>query len=263
MTNVYRTVPAVLFAGLEDALAKYGIGSSSITLSSMTLIGASGTVVARMEQGYVDFTRACGDVRDIFEAIEAAFGTSVLDEDDWDLWCRNNGLVPAKHPCSLLIEGPPISDARIACNWVKRIQDVDDALQAHPETKFLLDGEVRLVPPRLLLSCAMDFLPDWFARDGVFHVNMAYTQHTVAIRMMVAVGFLRNCGVRYQMTLPEEVDAQAIARNIRELLHQLAIILPVVMYREDAEALARSIRLASRQAHSSLRSFPTGAAAAT
>lgn len=257
MSSEFRIVPEIPFQGLGSVLEKYGIGSSGLALFGVTLTGSNGTVIARRgDDGCAEISNACGYIGDIFDAIEDAFGASVLDEQDWQEFCQfHSGLTPADRPGSLLIEGPPIDDARSVCAWAQRAQEVDDAMQANFESSSAGDGEAFL-PQRLLSSCAMYLMPRWFEREGVFHVNTRYSRYAAAINIMIAVGFLQKVGVRYRMAVPENADPHSVSKSVFEILKQRGVIRPVLMFREDAEALARSIRAVPRQAHISLRGLP-------
>ena len=137
MSAEYRPVSILPFDLLDDRLEKYGISvdrKGSVTC----LIGPHGVLVAKPEGNSTHFERSLGvDTQVVLDALALEYGIEIVDEDDLRFWgfssvaemtaSREKAL--CWNDLWILVEGPAVSDAQFAVNWLQAALDADRILE--------------------------------------------------------------------------------------------------------------------------------------
>ncbi len=225
MSAEYRPVKDLPFHLLDHRLEEYGISvdqQGPITC----LIGPHGVLVARPEGKSTHFERSLGvDAQAVLDALAVEYGIELVDENDLRFWgFSNEAEMIASQAKALnwndlwiLAEGPAISDAQFAVDWLQAAIDADRMLEQvfeqHPEFRKCLPSR-----EMAFAAAALAFIGKWIEERGVFSFSLIVRNSRADIfSVMAGVGFFILTGGRYQLTMPDDLRLEKIVDALRSL----------------------------------------------
>ena len=220
----YRPVFDIPFDHLDSRLEKYGISvdrQGSVT----RLIGPHGILFAKREGNSTHFERRLGgDTQVVLDALAVEYGIEIVDENDYRFWgfSTRAEMIASRAKALdwtqfwILVEGPALSDAQFAKDWLQAAIDADQML----EQIFEQNPELRKCIPRREIGFAPSaraFIGMWLEEKGTVSVSLVTNRWVNTLSVMAGIGFFTLTGGRYQLTIPRHLDLEKIVDALRSL----------------------------------------------
>jgi hypothetical protein len=217
MSAEYRPVYNLPFDLLDGRLEKYGISvdqQGGVTC----LVGPHGVLVARPEGNSTHFERSLGvDTQAVLDALAVEYGIEIVDENDLRFWgfsskaemIASRAKALSWNDLWILVEGPAVSDARFAIDWLQAAIDADRMLEQvfeqHPEFRKCLPSR-----EMAFAASALAFIGTWIEEQGVFSFSLIRNCRANIFSVMAGLGFFTLTGGRYQLTIPSHLKVEKI-----------------------------------------------------
>jgi hypothetical protein len=224
MSAEYRPVYDLPFDLLDGRLEKYGISVDQQGRVTR-LIGPHGVLIARPEGNSTHFERSLGvDTEVVLDALAVEYGIEIVDENDLRFWgfsseaemIASRAKALSWNDLWILVEGPAVSDARFAIDWLQAALDADRILEQlfeqHPDFR-------KCIPRREIgfATSALAFMGMWLEGEGVFSISLVRDCRANIFSMMAGLGFFTLTGGRYQLTMPVDLKVEKIVDAMRSL----------------------------------------------
>ena len=179
---------------------------------------------------------------------------AIFDDPSFDFTAYLDCL-PPRIPFVVVRCLPP-SDAEFASRWLAAASQADRILSDHcitdPEFKSAIDS-LGVVSAVEFSPAAMAFVHFWLDKQSAFSLNLFDLEWAQNFAFMAAAGFFSRTGQHYQMTVPDALTTETIARAMLQLaatedndyyLHPESIL--TTMTKAEACRAVRSIKWPDR-----------------
>lgn len=182
-------------------------------------------MVAKPEGNSTHFERGLGvDTQVVLDALALEYGIEIVDEDDLRFWGFSSKaeMIASREKALcwndlwILVEGPAVTDAQFAVNWLQAALDADRKL----EHLFEQYPDLKKCRPRREMpfaSSALAFIGTWLKERGAFSFSLVRDRRANIFSVMAGIGLFTLTGGRYQLTIPGHLEAEKIVDALRSL----------------------------------------------